>query len=282
MHAGVAVSLAGPNYGPGLATQPSEEQMSPMLDAVSRILGRCDSEETVLPPTELFNEGWMLRLVLDWLDRNRKVLHPLALTPDAGWYSEALLPSRFLPESRGDPKGESFTHADGVIGHFDVASGDRGDVQLLSGARQFVVVEAKLGSALSARTKHAPTYDQAARNVACMAYVLGSAGIEARAVDRLAFYVVAPETQVKSGLFADLVTKPSVERKVRERGSAYGGKHDGWFKDTFLPTLSHIELGTLSWEDVLDSLPRTAETQLLSDFYAQCLRFNPLRAGRAA
>lgn len=253
-----------------------------MLDAISRILGRCGTDGSVLPPTELFNEGWMLRLVLDWLDRNRQVEHPLSFRSGARWYSEALLPSRFLPQTRGDSRAESFTHADGILGHFDVASGLRGDARLLSDAKQFVITEAKFGSGLSAGTKNAPAYDQAARNVACMAYMLDIKGIDPSTVDRLAFYVVAPDAQVKSGVFADLVTKESIERKVRERVSSYRGAHDAWFKDKFLPTLERIELGILSWKkDVLAALPKTKETELMSEFYEQCLRFNPLRAKRA-
>ena len=101
-------------------------------------------------------------------------------------------------------------------------------------------------------------------------------------VDRLAFYVVAPDSQVESGVFADLVTKESIERKVRERVRSYEGAHDAWFKDQFLPTLERIELGILSWKkDVLAVLPKTKETELMSEFYEQCLRFNPLRARRA-
>jgi len=253
-----------------------------MLEAISKILGRCGSTSSVLPPTALFNEGWMLRLVLDWLDRNRQVEHPLSFSVDARWYSEALLPSRFLPKMRGDSRAETFTHADGIIGHFAVASGARGDATLLPNAKQFVVTEAKLGSGLSAGTKNAPAYDQAARNVACMAYMLDKEGIDPNTVDRLAFYVVAPDAQIKSGVFADLVTKESIERKVRERISSYKGAHDTWFKNKFLPTLEGIELGILSWrEDVLDALPKTKETELMTEFYEQCRSFNPLRARRA-
>lgn len=252
-----------------------------MLEPISRILGRCGSADSVLPPTELFNEGWMLRLVLDWFDRNRQVEHPLSFRADARWYSEALLPSRFLPQTRGDSRAESFTHADGIIGHFDIASGERGDASLLPGAKQFVITEAKLGSGLSAGTKNAPAYDQAARNVACMAYMLGIKSIDPSTVDRLAFYVVAPEEQIKSGVFADLVSKASIERKVRERINSYEGAHDAWFQVTFLSTLGRIELGILSWEGVLSALPKTKETELMSEFYAQCLRFNPLRTRSA-
>lgn len=244
-----------------------------MIEAISRILGRCESIDTVMPPTALFNEGWLLRLVLDWSDRHRQVVHPLSFSVGASWYSEALLPSRFLQQRRGDSKAESYTHADGIIGHFDVASERRSKVKLRPNTKQFVVLEAKLGSGLSKGTKNAPNYDQAARNVACMAYMLGNAGINPNTIDRLAFHVLAPVACIKSGVFADLVTKSSIKRKVQERVSAYTGKHDAWFQDTFLPTLERIELDILAWEDILSLLPKTIETELMSDFYMHCRRF---------
>lgn len=251
-----------------------------MLEAIAKILGRCGTDDPVLPPTTLFNEGWLLRLTLDWLDHHRDADHVLRFASGARWYSEALLPSQFLPQTRGDPRAESFTHADGLIGHFSVRPGARGDATILSNAGQFIVTEAKLGSALSAGTKNAPGYDQAARNVACIAHMLGVAGVDPTTVQNLALYVIAPQQQIDSGVFANLVTKESVEAKVRERIGAYDGAHDRWFEHTFKPVLSRIRLSLLSWESVLEALPDTSETRLIADFYRECLRFNPMRPGR--
>jgi hypothetical protein len=248
-----------------------------MLETISEILGRCGSANSVLPPTELYNEGWMLCLVLNWFDQNRELSHALSFTSGAKWYIEALLPSAFLPKTRGDARAESFTHADGMIGHFSVASGERGEAKLLPGVKQLVIIEAKLGSTLSTGTKNVPTYDQAARNVACIAYMLGAADVDPRSLERLAFYVLAPEKQINAGVFGDLVTTDSIEQKVRDRVSAYDGTLDKWFNEKFRPCLKEIELGILSWEKVLAILPNTTETQRLHEFYAQCLKFNPLR-----
>jgi hypothetical protein len=252
-----------------------------MPTAIDHILSRCGTKESVLPRTELFNEGWMLRLVLDWLDRNREHPHVLAFEPGARWYSEALLPSRFLPRHRGDPLAEAFTHADGVIGHFAVRSGVRGDAELEPQLTQFVVTEAKLASQLSAGTKNAPSFDQAARNVACMAHMLGVKQIDPRSVKRLAFYVLAPQSQVEAGIFAQPLAKDSLRSRVRERVAAYDGAHDRWFEETFLPTVEHIQVGAISWEQVLQGLPISPERADLEQFYAQCKAFNPLRGASA-
>jgi hypothetical protein len=248
-----------------------------MIEAITRILDRCGSDDSVLPPTEVFNEGWLLRLTLDWFERHHGFSHPLSFLPESRWYSEALLPSRFLPQSRADTRAESFTHADGVIGHFAVISGIRGEASVLPSAKQFIVTEAKLGSALSAGTKNAPSYDQAARNVACMAHMLSISSVEPSSVERFAFYVIAPEAQIKAGLFGTLVTKESIEFKVRERVASYEGTHDEWLHAAFLPALAHIEVGTMSWESILSAMPDTAEIEVIRAFYVQCLRFNPLR-----
>lgn len=249
-----------------------------MLKRVTELLARCGSSASVLPPTELYNEGWMLRLVLDWFDRDRAVSHQLSFLPEARWYSEALLPSRFLPHRRGDERAESFTHADGVIGHFSIAPGERGAASLLPHPKQFMVTEAKLGSALSAGTKNAPEYDQAARNVACMAHMLEDSDLTP--IERLGFYVIAPDRQIKAGVFGNLVTKESIHRKVAARVGQYGDKWDAWFSSTFEPVIERIDLSILSWESILGALPNDEESAGIREFYSLCQRFNPARVER--
>ncbi len=250
-----------------------------MPTRVAELLARCQSDASVLPPTQLYNEGWMLRLVLDWFDRYRTLYHQLSFLPEARWYSEALLPSRFLPQCRGDERAESFTHADGIVGHFSIAPGERGAARLLPQPKQFVVTEAKLGSTLSAGTKNAPEYDQAARNVACMAHMLD--GVDLTTIERLGFYVIAPDNQIKAGVFGNLVTKESICRKVDGRVAKYPGLRDAWFKGTFEPVLKRIDLSILSWESILGALPTDEESDGIREFYRLCKQFNPARVERS-
>src|SRR5262245_19698520 len=99
------------------------------VEHVTTMLARCGTPATVMPPTTLFNEGWMLRLVLEWASHHPTSVEPLSFVDGSRWYSEALLPSRFRPRHRGDEAGEGYTHADGVIGHFRLR-GTRGDIEL--------------------------------------------------------------------------------------------------------------------------------------------------------
>lgn len=242
---------------------------------VAEILLSVGQQSSPLRPTELYNEGWMLRLMLDWAARHAIPSHPFFFLPGARWCSEALLHSQFLPRFRGDRLSESWTHADGVIGHFAVGSSGRGDLVLNPEAAQFVVVEAKLYSPLSAGTKNAGAFDQAARNVACIAEVLRRAQRRPEALSRLAFYLIAPRAQIESGPFGALLSPESLRAKVRERIRPYEGAKDRWYSEWFEPALKAAHVQAVAWEALLPATEPQYEA-----FYEKCLEFNrPLLAG---
>lgn len=244
-----------------------------MLQRISRLLSTVGQPGSPLKPTELFNEGWMLRLVLDQVRSEPPQQHPFLFASEAKWYSEGLLPSPFLAEHRGDVRAEGWTNADGVIGHFAISQFAKGDLSLVSPKKQLIVVEAKMFSGLSPGVKRCAAYDQASRYVACIAQVITIAKIEASDIDGLAFYVVAPRSQIDAGIFGQRMQKESIERSVRSRVDMYAGARDQWFNERFLPTLAAIQIQLISWESILAGLP-----QELHDFYARCVEFN--RPGR--
>jgi hypothetical protein len=63
------------------------------LDKISQMLELCNSDTPHFPPTDLYNEGWLLRLILQWFASNRIEKHPLMFSESAKWFSEALLPT---------------------------------------------------------------------------------------------------------------------------------------------------------------------------------------------
>ena len=126
-----------------------------LLNTFIRLLSYIDSEKPNFPPTTLYNEGWLLRLIVDWFSISGIADHPLSFPKDGHWFSEARLPSAFLPRKKGDPLAESHTNADGVIGHFVIGSTGKTDLELIPNATHFVVLEAKLYSGLSKGVKNA-------------------------------------------------------------------------------------------------------------------------------
>ena len=215
----------------------------------------------------------MLRLILDWAQQHARGSHPLAFLPDARWYSEALLRPPFLARRRSDKLAETWTNADGIVGHFNVGGTSKGGLTLRDGATQLVVVEAKMSSKLSSGTKNAPGYNQAARTVACVAETLKHADIEPLQMERLAFFVAAPLEQIDSGVFGDIVTKESIRKRVQDRVDGYRGERNEWFDRWFVPTLAAIDLGAFSWEALLEGLDSSYRA-----FYDQCLLHNMPRA----
>jgi hypothetical protein len=59
-----------------------------------------------------------------------------------------------------------------------------------------------MGSLLSAGTSHAPSYNQAARNVACIAHAIPSAADARASLERISFTVVAPRQRIHEGVFS--------------------------------------------------------------------------------
>lgn len=187
------------------------------------------------------------------------------------------MPSQFHARFQGDPLSETRTHADGIVGHISMGAVGRTDVVLSPDAKQLVVVEAKLFSPLSAGTRNAVGFDQAARNVACIAELLAKAGIHPRTVSRLSFFIAAPRVQIKAGLFSQEISVDSLRAKVKSRVDVYKGEKDQWLYDWFMPTLDAIRIEALAWEDFVAIAGRE-----YGDFYARCLHFNqPIKSNAA-
>lgn len=253
-----------------------------MFKQIEEILRLSGTKDAVLPATELYNEGWMLRLILDWFSGQPSKSHPLSFSPGARWFSEALLPSVFLPKFQGDPLSESWTHADGVIGNFNIGEAGKDDLSICQNAKHFVVLEAKMFSKLSSGVKHAKNYDQAARNVACMAEVLKRGGSSPVAFSQLGFYVLAPSEQIeKEPSFKRQTSKDSIQRKIKDRVDTYSDREykdekENWFREWFLPVLEHIDIRCLTWEEVIGYIQgeNLESGKQISAFYEKCLQYN--------
>jgi len=154
-------------------------------------------------PTEIYNESWLIKLVLHQASLIDDQDYLLSFLPKSTWFSESLLPTAFKERYKGDPLSESRTNADGVIGQIKIGQKAKADLDLAEKASQFTVVEAKVGSPLSPGVSHARYYDQAARNVACMAEVMARASVKPASLVSLSFVVLAPQYSIDKGTFAN-------------------------------------------------------------------------------
>ncbi len=240
------------------------------------MLELCTAEKALFPPTDLYNEGWVLRLTLDWFANHLTREHPLTISKKERWYSEALLPSTFLPRYRGDKFAESWTHTDGVIGNFKIGKERVVDLTLLPDASHFVVIEAKMFSKLSSGVTHARYFNQAARNVACMAEVLRRGKRKASEFKRLSFFVIAPQQQIDDGIFNRQMSHDSITETVKRRVDEYDDSKDSWYKNWFLPPMQYVNINLLNWEEIISyiSMLDGSSGEKLEAFYRHCIKFN--------
>jgi hypothetical protein len=138
------------------------------------------------------------------------------------------------------------------------------------------VVEAKMFSKLSSGVTNASYYNQAARNVACMAEVIRLADIEPVELTTLGFYVVAPRSRIEEGVFDNFMNRQSITETLERRVSEYGGEKMDWYDSSFVPALDQIVIETISWEDVVSDISKfdPAFGSELSLFYDECLKCN--------
>jgi len=240
-----------------------------LVESLLALSAVCDGH---WPATLAYSEGWLLRVILDWFCKHGSRDHLLTPLQDADWFSEALLTSPFPPRCRGDAHGEGFTHVDGTIGHMRIGFAGKADVRLLPDARQFVCVEAKIGSPLAKGTTHAPDYDQVARTVGCMAETLMQSGCRPESLSSLALLVIAPRDWL-SRREREYLEKAHVSRHVRKRARSYGMTDGDWVDKWFEPALHRMVLDSLTWEGLIahvtGSSPQDGES--LAGYYARCL-----------
>jgi hypothetical protein len=247
-----------------------------MIDRVRELLVGTDTSTRRFPPTVLYSEGWLVRLIVDWYFRQADFRGLLSPQPYATWYSEALLPGPFLHGA----KREGYTHADATIGHFALKSA-RGDIQVMAPGRQLVVIEAKMASPLSAGTTHAQTYNQAARNVACVAHLLSQHGLAAGATDYRSL-VLAPRDKIAEHRLDDLLEPEALSGAIARRSAERGDGKAAWVEQVVRPLLHEgtLRARAISWEDVLADMLRSgdAEVSALQRFYEKCREYNGLGA----
>lgn len=250
--------------------------MQPLLDLLSSF----DPSNPNFRPTEIYNESWLIKLVVHQASKMEDLDFPIGFLPGSTWFSESLLPTAFKARCRGDTLAESRTNADCVIGHILIGEQGKADLELVEQPEQFTVIEAKINSPLAKGITKAPYYDQAARTVACMVETMAQGDLDPTEFEKLDFIVLAPETAIKDGKFSIYMTKDSIRSKVERRISKYESEYrqmlESWFDDYFEPTLEQVELHNISWEKAIGWIgkksPEVADE--LSEFYDHCLEFN--------
>lgn len=246
----------------------------PIFELICSLLSKAHQDDSPLSAAEaLYNEGWLLRLSLALHTSQIKCL-PVEVARETRWLSEPLMYTPFRATHRGDKLAERHTHADAVLGHVGIAPDAKRGLTLNEDATQLVVFEAKMDSPLSSGTRNASTYDQAVRNVACIAETLSRRKRSLGEMKTLAFYVISPERwQTRHQPF---LNKSQMKQKVLTRIQLYDSPHrerlDRWRTEWYEPVVDRIDLQTETWESIIQKVKDSSKPhgEAFQQFYERC------------
>lgn len=240
-----------------------------MIQTIANILSRCSNSTSNISPTILYNEGWMTRLLVAVSIDTGIQFQDIDFGKIQYWYSEGLLSSPFLAKTRTDTLAEGYTHADMTLGDFMVDSSNRGDISIKGSDGIFGVIEAKMGSKLSAGTKNAPNYNQASRNLACIAFNTLSTS------HNIFFFVVAPEKKIAEHEIRQQVNLNVMLEQIANRFDSYDrSSHVYTLKQKVLQRASSCACSVISYESWLDKLTTHSSYSSLVEFKERCYAFN--------
>ena len=100
---------------------------------LTEIMNSVYSNINNFPPTQIFNEGWLLRIFLECHHRGHASF-PFERMKNSEWFSETQLPTPFKTRFRGDRQSEKRTHIDGAYGQFRIHSDTKSGFVLIQDA----------------------------------------------------------------------------------------------------------------------------------------------------
>lgn len=236
------------------------------MDTIDKIIDSVKTEQPNLNPTEIYNEGWMTRLLVYHSQKENLTLKEIPFGSLSNWTSEGLISSPFV---YANSIREGYTHADIALGDFTVEFNNRGQIQVSENAQLFGVLEAKMGSPLSTGTTNASNYNQASRNIACIAYNTMGTNISSF------FGVVAPESTIKKHEIEDKLKMAFYHRQIEDRYKMYDHGNVIW-KDSeeVLRRVLAVRTFVFTFEEWIQAFDEKECHDELVDFYQQCLKWN--------
>ena len=223
--------------------------------------------ECRFPETLIFNEGWLLRCVLNaWLEESGGSRFGfLPFPPGATCYSEGQL---YTPFEHGSLY-ERNTHVDGIVGGFSIPDTKSGIV--LEPHFQYIAAfEAKIFGPISRGVKNAPDYDQVSRTAACLINSILRAGEKHDYRAHLVVVYAEKNKYICRSDFGDEYIESTIANRLQpfavahDRSSAIDRFSAGWRE-----VLERLRVHFLTWEEVVADL----EDDKLSRFYDLCLEF---------
>ena len=256
-----------------------------LLQRIHEMLESCATASPVIPCERLYNERWLLCLVLDWFAQHAQddasqsgqgiAEHPLAFMPGARWFSGAHLASPFAKRYKGDRLAARRFQADGLIGHFDVRlKKSKPVIDIQPDAQQFVVIITLLFKPLKPGGKHTRYFDEVANALSCQIETLHRANRYPVDMAQVELVVIAPQAQIDAENIAAALAPATLAHKNQRRVREYHApQKQEWLNEWLLPALDHMRISTISWESLWDTIYAhdPAANREIREFFLHCV-----------
>lgn len=218
-------------------------------------------------PTIIYNEGWMIRLlVIESMIEKLKVKGlDFGILATKNWSSEALISSPFV--KKGIINREGYTHADIIIGDFDINYDKRGEAKINDNSEILGVIEAKMGSNLSQKTTNAENYNQASRSVCCLSHIAKN-----NPNCELFFIVVAPKTIISRYEIEKQIDRENILNQINQRFTHSNIEYPPKTKHQ----VEKCNVLVINYEEWIDEISNNEVKSLLKVFYENCLKHNKI------
>lgn len=232
--------------------------------------------ECIFPETQIFNEAWLLRGILNGLIdvkdiKDKDSLDFLPFPNDSKQYSEGRLNTLFKPIKRGDKTStESQTPIDGIVGDFEIDETTKSGIKILDNFNYLSIFEAKMYSPITARSQNESKFSQVTRIISCMIFqIMKVEKLEGKKIFLVIFY---PKDH--KNIDPLKYSKEFIKDEIKGRLLKYrnGGNEDfRKFESKYEKIIDSINLRFIHWETVLNEIKEDA---LINKFYNLCKEFN--------
>jgi len=219
-------------------------------------------------PTVIYNEGWMIRLLVMESIIEKLEIEGISFgnVASQNWTSEALIESPFL---KAQKYPERHTHPDIIFGDFCVDYAKCGKITLKDPPKRLGIIEAKMGSNLSQRTSYAEKYNQASRSICCLSHVTKD-----KPDCEIFFIVAAPKKTIEKPIFVKQIKPENIKKQIEERFQLSSIE--------YLPGIrgqvENCKISTISYESWIDGLKKNDGVEKeLNKFYQKCLQHNKIK-----
>ena len=232
------------------------------MQTIIDIIKSIDSNNSNINPTQIYNEGWMARLLMIQSIREGIVFKGINFANIFNWTSEALISSPFINTKQNR---EGYTHADIVFGDFEVNFKESGKIIILDTPKIFGIIEAKMKSGLSTETKNFQKYNQASRSLLC----IGNNTYNKKC--KTFFIVVAPLCRL------DKIKKDTNLKILHSQiNNRYIEHKDDLYSEEIITKAKNCNVMEWSYEEWIGAIEDGNSKEYLNDFYKKTLIWNRL------